>query len=92
MGFEANPNQYEKRYDKDGVYYIRKPEYRAEQEAQLQQPATDEREAQERAVEQKRRTRRTEPMSPSEQLAALNRAREISDWIMEAAIRGTDVN
>ena len=90
MGFEANPNQYEKRYDAEGVYYIRKPEYRAEQEAQLQQPATDEREAEQRAIEKKRRERRTEPMTPSEHLQAIAKARQIAECLEMTG--QTDVN
>lgn len=87
MGFEANPNEYEKRYDSEGVFYIRKPEYRAEQEAQLRSGATDDREAQLRAEERKRRERRTTPMDEAERISAIAKARAISD----ALNKGTDL-
>src|SRR2546430_15881424 len=52
MGYEAHPNEYTKVHAEDGgVIYNRKPEYRAEQEQKLALPATDEAEAQRRAVE-----------------------------------------
>lgn len=91
MGYEANPNEYEKRYDADGVFYIRKLEYRAEQEARLSQGASDELEAQERAEAKKRAERRTEPMTESEKLAAIAKARMIADALQSAAQHGTDL-
>lgn len=85
MGYEAHPNEYEKRYDDDGVFYIRKHEYRAEQEDQLRKQATDEIERQERAENKKRLERRTEPMSASEHIEAMAKARMIADAMQEAA-------
>lgn len=41
MGWEAHPNEYERRYDGEGAYYLRKPEYRAEQEERLRQPCAE---------------------------------------------------
>jgi hypothetical protein len=84
MGFEAHPNEYEKRYDEDGVFYIRKPEYRAEQEQRLTQPAEDDRLREEQAVAEKRATRRTQPLSPDEVLFAINKARDIADAIAQS--------
>jgi hypothetical protein len=92
MGFEANPNEYEKRYDANGVYYVRKPEYVAEQEQRLMQATEEELEKQQRAVAQKRATRRTTPMDSAEQAAALRKAEQIADWILASAARGRDVN
>src|SRR5689334_9206568 len=71
MGFEVHPNEYEKKYDKDGLIYERKPEYRAEQERQLSESTEEERLAQERAVEKKRKERRTAPLDGVELAAAL---------------------
>jgi hypothetical protein len=81
MGYEAHPNEYEKRYDKDGLIYERKPEYRAEQEQKLAQQTADERDAQQRAVAEKRATRRTDRMDSVELAAALRKAEEIASWI-----------
>jgi len=91
MGYEAHPNEYEKRYDQEGVIHVRKQEYRAEQEARLALPATDEQEQQAKAEEEKRRHRRKEDMTPAEQLYALAKAREIAEWIEESALTGKDV-
>jgi hypothetical protein len=74
MGFEANPNQYEKRYDSEGVFYIRKPEYRAQQENTLRAETEEERTNRERAEARKRAERRTEPMSVEEETAAMRKA------------------
>lgn len=87
MGYEANPNQYEKRYDSEGVYYVRKSEYRAEQEQRLMQSSEEERERQRSAEEHKRATRRTEPMTESEMLTALAKARMIAAALQQ----GTDI-
>lgn len=87
MGYEANPNQYEKRYDEEGVYYVRKPEYRAEQERRLMQPSEEESERQRSAEEHKRATRRTEPMTDSEMLIALAKSRMIAAALQQ----GTDI-
>jgi hypothetical protein len=90
-GWEAHPNEYEKRYDSEGVFYLRKPEYRAEQEAQLALGATDEREKQARAEIKKRAERRTLPMNSAEQAAAIAKASQIAEWITESAKEGTQV-
>lgn len=82
MGWEAHPEQYEKQYDKDGVIYVRKPEYRAEQEQQLMEATEEERIAQERAIAKKRKERRTTPMDEIEQAAAIRRADEIAGWLI----------
>lgn len=92
MGYEAHPNEYEKRYDKDGVFYLRKPEYRAEQQDQLSQGASDEMEAQERAIAKKRAERRTRKMDSVELVRALRKAEEVADWITAAASAGTDLS
>lgn len=86
MGFEANPNEYEKRYDSEGVFYIRKPEYRTEQEEKLMQPAADEAEKQRLAEEKKRKERRTLPMDPAETLAAIAKAKVIADAMQQEAM------
>lgn len=86
MGFEAHPNEYEKRYDGDGVFYIRKPEYRAEQEQKLGTATEDEAAAEKRAIAKKRKERRTEPMNESETLAAIAKAKQIADALQGAAI------
>lgn len=83
MGFEAHPNQYQKKYDSEGVIYERKPEYRAEQEERLRGATDEEREAEARAIQKKRAERRTTEMTPAEQLAALAKARMIADWVEE---------
>ncbi|MBV9179883.1 MAG: hypothetical protein JO356_01110 [Acidobacteria bacterium] len=84
MGFEAHPNEYEKRYDSDGVFYIRKPEYRAEQEEKLKQPCADDVEAQERAEANKRASRRTDPMTPAELEQAIAKARILAGAIEQS--------
>lgn len=81
-GWEAHPNEYEKKYDKDGVIYERKPEYRAEQEERLRNMTEDEKAAQERAIAKKRKERRTTPMDAIEEAAALRRAEEIASWLI----------
>src|SRR5437016_12959159 len=75
MGYEAHPGEYEKRYDEDGGFYIRKPEYRAEQEDKLKLPATDEQELQRIREENKRQTRRTDPLTTLELSHAIDKAR-----------------
>lgn len=81
-GWEAHPNEYEKRYDKDGVIYERKPEYRAEQEQRLREATEDERAAQERAIAKKRAERRTRPMDEIETAIAMRKAEEIAAWLI----------
>ena|SRR5690348_7746101 len=83
MGYEAHPNEYEKRYDKDGVYYVHKPEYRAEQEQRLRQETDDERDARVRAEANKRANRRTNALDAIELAAALGRAEEIAAWLVQ---------
>ena len=77
IGPEVRPNDYEKRYDLDGVYYMPKPEATAELEQQAcgknSVIAQEEREAQEKAAAQKRQTRRTRPMTPGEFQTAMER-------------------
>lgn len=90
MGFEAHPGEYEKRYDSEGVYYIRKPEYRQEQEDKLKQATEEERQKQQAAVERKRRERRTEPMNDAELAHAIRKAEQIAEALREAASAGTD--
>lgn len=92
MGFEANPNEYEKRYDKDGVFYVRKSEYRAEQEQRLQQSTEEERLAQEKAIANKRATRRTRALDEVELAAALRKAEEVASFITMAAAEGRDIH
>jgi len=92
MGYEAHPEQYEKKYDKDGVIYERKPEFRAEQEEKLQQATEEELTAQQKAEQDKRNNRRTLPMDAGEYAQALHRAEEIARWITTSAAQGTDVN
>jgi hypothetical protein len=92
MGWEAHPNEYEKRYDKDGIIYERKPEYRAEQEQKLKESTEEEKQALERATRKKRAERRTAPMTPAELAAATRRAEEIARWIQAAAAEGRDIN
>lgn len=82
MGFEAHPNEYDKRYDTLGPFYVRKPEYRAEQEERLRNMTEDEKAAQERAIAKKRAERRTTPMDAVEEAAALRRAEEIASWLV----------
>lgn len=93
MGFEAHPEEYQKQYNEDGgVTYVRKPEYQAEQEQRLCESTEEERTQQERAIANKRATRRTLPMDAAEMAAALGKAETIADWIVSAAAAGTDVN
>jgi hypothetical protein len=92
MGWETNRNEYEKRYDKDGVIYERKPEYQAEQEAKIVDATEEERTAQERAVANKRANRRTIPMDEAELAAAMRKAEEIAHWVTASAAQGRDVN
>lgn len=84
MGFEAHPNEYVKAEDGG---YDRKPEYRAEQEERLGQPTEEEREAEARAIRKKRAERRTMPMTPSEQIAAMAKAAQYAAMLEE----GTDI-
>src|SRR5262249_33288985 len=72
IGPEVRPNDYEKRYDSDGVYYEPKPEATAELEANIFRDS-DEAEAYQRALEQKRLTRRTAPLTESEEAQAIRK-------------------
>lgn len=92
LGCEAHPNEYEKKYDKDGLIYIRKPEYRAEQEARLKDSTEEEKALQAKAVAEKRATRRTDPMDEIELIAAMKRATEVAEFLMVSAAAGRDVN
>lgn len=76
IGPEVRPNDYEKCYDADGLIYMPKPEITAELEQQAcglkSVRSQEEKEAQERALAEKRNTRRTRPMTSSEVQKALN--------------------
>ena len=87
MGFEAHPNEYEKRYDADGVFYSRKSEYRAEQEDRLRQQPQDELDAQAKAEAEKRATRRTHAMNQNELEAAVRKASIYAADLKESAER-----
>jgi hypothetical protein len=89
MGYEAHPNEYVKAEDGG---YDRKPEYRSEQEAKLSGPTEEERLAQERAVERKRKERRTKPLNGVELAAAIRRAEEVAHFIQISASEGRDIN
>lgn len=84
MGYEAHPNEYVK--SEDGGY-DRKPEYRAEQEAKLALQSEDERIAENEVIERKRATRRTEPMTPTELLHAITKARQIAEALNDSSTR-----
>lgn len=89
MGYEAHPNEYVR--SEDGGY-DRKPEYRAEQEAQLASETADEREARLAAEAKKRATRRTRPMDALELAAAVRKAEELVGWMMNAAETDRTIN
>lgn len=82
MGYEAHPNEYVKAPDGG---YDRKPEYRFEQEDKLRQPCSDDVEAQEKAVANKRNTRRTASMDSVELLHALRKAAIVAEQLEAAA-------
>lgn len=92
MGWETHSSEYEKRYDSDGVYYVRKLEYRAEQERKLSEATEEERLAQEQAIAKKRATRRTSAMDSVELASAMRRAEEIAGFLVASAAHGTDIN
>lgn len=73
IGPEYAPNDYEKRYDSEGVYYMPKPEVTAEREKNLFVD-TEEKQKYERAVEKKRREGRKDPLTPEEVAEAIKRA------------------
>lgn len=73
IGPEYAPNDYEKRYDKDGVYYMPKPEVTAERERNLF-VNTEEKEQYARAVEKKRIEGRKHSLTPEEIQEAIKRA------------------
>jgi hypothetical protein len=70
IGPEYAPNDYEKKYDAQGVYYEPKPEITAEREAKVFEDS-DEKERYEAALAKKRQERRTRPMTASELHQAL---------------------
>lgn len=82
IGPEYAPNDYEKRYDSDGVYYMPKPEVTAERERRLFVDS-DEEEAYARALEKKRREGRKEPLTPAELEQAIKRANEMIRPLIE---------
>lgn len=75
IGPEVRPNDYEKRYDKDGLIYMPKPEVTAELEAKVFQDS-DEKEQYERALAKKRIERRTQPLTGSELAQVLRQVDE----------------
>jgi hypothetical protein len=81
MGYEAHPNEYV--LSEDGGY-DRKPEYRAEQEAQLASETADEKELRLQAEAKKRATRRTQPMDAIELAAAVRKAEQLVSWMAQA--------
>jgi hypothetical protein len=89
MGYEVHPNEYVKAEDGG---YDRKPEYRAEQEAQLCELTEEEKTAEALAIIKKRAERRTHPMDAVELATAMARAEEIAGWLTASAAQGRDVN
>ena len=83
MGYEAHPNEYVQ--SSDGGF-DRKPEYRAEQEAQLKRETVDERDQRLAAEAKKRAERRTLPMTPMEIEHAMKKAGEIAGWLETTGI------
>jgi hypothetical protein len=65
IGPEVRPNDYEKRYDSEGVFYKPKPEITAELEAKVFRDS-DEEVSYRRALDKKRAERRTREMSAAE--------------------------
>jgi len=82
IGPEYAPNDYEKRYDSEGVYYVPKPEVTAARERRLL-VNTEEEEAYARALEKKRLEGRKHPMTPLELEQALKRADELIRPLVE---------
>lgn len=82
MGYEAHPNEYERAPDGG---WDRKPEYRAEQEEKLRQPTEEEKENLSNSIRKKRAERRTMPMTPAEESAALAKALQYASYIEEVA-------
>lgn len=92
MGYEAHPNEYEKKYDSDGLIYVRKPEYRTEQENRLKSETEEEKASRTNAETKKRATRRKRPLDEEELHAATIKARMVAEWIESSAQQGIDVN
>lgn len=92
IGPEYAPNDYEKRYDKDGVIYMPKPEATHELEQSMcgvnSVTAIEEREAMEKAAAKKRATRRTAPMTQGE----LNHAMTFIDTYLRPMIQSTETS
>jgi hypothetical protein len=65
IGPEVRPNDYEKRYDSEGVFYEPKPEVTAELEAKVFQDS-DEEARYRQALDKKRAERRTRKMTAAE--------------------------
>ncbi len=76
IGPETRPNDYEKHYDSDGVYYVPKPEVTAALERRLFVD-TEEEAAYARAVEKKRKEGRKLPMNSAELEQAIKRANDM---------------
>lgn len=82
IGPEYAPNDYEKRYDSEGVYYMPKPEVTAEREAKIfKDSESDGKYA--AAIETKRKHRRTQPMDELEIAAALNKVERLFKPLIE---------
>ena len=62
IGPEYAPNDYEKKYDADGVFFVPKPEVTAERERKLFEDS-EEKARYEKALAEKRANRRMQPMS-----------------------------
>lgn len=73
IGPEVRPNDYEKKYDSEGVYYEPKPEATAELERNLF-VSTEEKEKYERALAKKRTENRQGALTPEQIAEALKRA------------------
>ena len=74
MGYEAHPNEYVQSADGG---YDRKPEYRAEQEARLGAESEDDKAERLASEDNKRKNRRTNPMTKTEIEQALKRAADM---------------
>ena len=79
MSWERDAAHYKRTYDKDGLVMMPSDSVLQDlQDAVSKQKSGEELQAGEAAIEEKRASRRTTPMTPDEQLAAINRARAIA--------------
>lgn len=83
-GWEAKPHLYRKVDRPDGTQYEAKDELRQDTEDQLCKQPEEELRAGVIAQEEKRQHRRTDPMTPDELAAAINKARSIGNEILLA--------